>query len=96
MLLTRPSLVNALSKAEAARSLKFYSAKAKIDKGTFLNLISLIPIDSRIMAHTELSFQKNKLTVPDAIYIATGVKIGILNERIISSHVRREATFKEF
>lgn len=73
-----------LTRLEVARTLKPYSAKAKRDAGTKLNLISIIPADAEIMAQAELVIEASDLKIADAIHVASAMRMGNLIQGIIT------------
>jgi predicted nucleic acid-binding protein len=77
-------VTSSFTRLEVARALNLYSAKTKKDASTLLNLISLIPIDFGIMTQAELIIQGSELKVPDAIHVATAIKMGTLIKGIIT------------
>jgi predicted nucleic acid-binding protein len=77
-------VTSSFTRLEVTRALKLYSAKTKKDASTLLNLISLIPIDFGIMTQAELIIQGSELKVPDAIHVATAIKMGSLIKGIIT------------
>lgn len=77
-------VTTSFTRLEVARALKLYSAKTKKDANTLLNLISLIPIDFGIMTQAELVIHASELKTPNAIHVATAIKMGRLIEGIIT------------
>lgn len=84
-------LTSTFTRLEVARALKPYSELAKDHAGKILNSVLLIPIDSEIMAQAELVIRATELKAPDAIHVATAMKLGTLVEGIITYDMQMAA-----